>query len=229
MQLSLVEFFSGNSSSALSHAQAACRPGAGSSVEGFGVGTLFRQLAYRGNRNDALALLDRDRALLPRAGQANTTGSWFMLALVIEGLFILGEWSQAADLYPMVVELLDTGCVALWPIFRFTQTIAGVAAAAARQWAVAEDYFRTAMQRAEAVPQRLEQAEKRKREMVRKREALERQIAEMRAALDAEEDEVSKIADHQNTRRASVASDRAAMARKRGRPRLPPPFLSLRA
>jgi circadian clock protein KaiC len=68
----------------------------------------------------------------------------------------------------------------------------------------------------EADRERLEQTEQRKRQMARKREALERQIAEMRAALDAEQDEVSKIAEHHDIRSASVASDRAAMAKKRG-------------
>ena len=82
-----------------------------------------------------------------------------MLALVIEGLVMLGEQSQAEELYPLAVELLDTGAVALWPIFRFTHTIAGVAAAAARQWLAAEDHFEIALQHAEAFPQRLEQAE----------------------------------------------------------------------
>jgi circadian clock protein KaiC len=64
--------------------------------------------------------------------------------------------------------------------------------------------------------ERLEQSEQRQRQMARKRDALERQIAEMRAALDAEEQEVSKIVDHQNVRSASMASDREAMAKKRG-------------
>jgi hypothetical protein len=82
-----------------------------------------------------------------------------MLALVIEGLVMLGEQSPAGELYPLARELLDTGAVALWPIFRLTQTIAGIAAAAARQWEAAEDHFRIAMQQAEALPQRLEQAE----------------------------------------------------------------------
>ena len=50
----------------------------------------------------------------------------------------------------------------------------------------------------------------------RKREALERQVAEMRAELDAEEEEVSKVVAHQEGRIASAASDRAAMAQKRG-------------
>jgi circadian clock protein KaiC len=68
----------------------------------------------------------------------------------------------------------------------------------------------------EAEHERLELTEQRTRQIARKRDALERQIAEMRAALDAEEDEVSKLIEHQNIRAASVASDRAAMARKRG-------------
>jgi tetratricopeptide (TPR) repeat protein len=159
VQLSLAEFFRGNWASARSHAQAACRPDAGSSIQGFGLGTLCRQLAYAGDRDGALAILDQESARLPRSGQANTTGSWFMFALVIEGLFMLREWSQAEELYPLVGELLDTGAVALWPIFRFTHTIAGLAATAARQWEAAEEHFRIAMQQAASFPDRLEQAE----------------------------------------------------------------------
>jgi circadian clock protein KaiC len=68
----------------------------------------------------------------------------------------------------------------------------------------------------EAEREQLELTEQRKRQIARRRDALERQIAEMRAALDAEEDEVSKVVEHQNTRKDSAASDRAAMARKRG-------------
>src|SRR2546425_7865810 len=82
-----------------------------------------------------------------------------MLALVIEGLAMLGERSQAGQLYPLICELLDTGAIALWPVFRLTHTIAGVAAAAARQWQAAENHFQIAMQQAEAFPQRLEQTE----------------------------------------------------------------------
>jgi predicted ATPase len=159
VQLSLAEFFRGNWASALSHAQAACRPEPGGAIDGFGVGTLFRQMAYAGDRNGAFAVLDEKRTWLPVSGQPNTRGSWLMLALVIEGLVMLGEQSQAEELYPLVGELLDTGAVALWPIFRFTHTIAGVAAAAARQWRAAEDHFGVALQHAEAFPQRLEQAE----------------------------------------------------------------------
>lgn len=72
---------------------------------------------------------------------------------------MLGERPQAEELYPLARELVDTGAVALWRIFRFTHTVAGMAAAAAHQWDVAEDHFRTAMRQAQIIPHRLEQAE----------------------------------------------------------------------
>jgi circadian clock protein KaiC len=68
----------------------------------------------------------------------------------------------------------------------------------------------------EAEHDRLEQTEQRKRQMARKRDALERQITEMRAALDAEADEVMKLVQHQDVRSVSAATDRSAMAKKRG-------------
>ncbi len=159
VQLSLVDFFRGKWAGALLHAQASCGPEPASHTEGFGVGTLFRQMAYAGDRDGAFANLDEKRTWLPHSGQHNTRGSWFMLALVIEGLVMLGDQSQAAQLYPLARELIGTGAVVLWPILRFTHTTAGLAAAAARQWRAAEDHFGIALQHAEAFPQRLEQAE----------------------------------------------------------------------
>jgi hypothetical protein len=120
---------------------------------------LFRQLAYAGDRGRALAILEQNRKWLPSVGQPNTMGSWCMLMLVIEGLVILGEQSPSGELYPHARELVDTGAVVLWPIFRFTHTVAGIAAAAAHEWEAAEDHFRTALQQAESFPHCLEQAE----------------------------------------------------------------------
>ena len=159
MQLSLVDFFRANWDSALLHAQQSFRLEVESSLLGSGVGTLFRQMAYGGDRAGALAILDEKRKWLPGSGRPNTSGSWSMLALAVEGLAILGENSRAGQLYPLVLELVNTGAVVLWPIFRFTHTVAGMAAAAARQWKAAEDHFQTALQQAESVPHRLEQAE----------------------------------------------------------------------
>ena len=159
VQLSLVDFLGGDWASAAQHARASCELEAQTSRRGMGVGTFFRQMAYAGDREGALAILHEKREWLPRSGQTNTMGSWWMLALVIEGLVILGENSRAGQLYPLARELVDTGAVVLWPIFRFPQTIAGMAAAAAHQWEAAEDHFRNALQNAESIPLRLEQAE----------------------------------------------------------------------
>ena len=160
VQLSLVDFIRGNWAGALSHAQASCRTDPTMiSMNGFGEGTLFRQMAYAGDRAGALAILDKNRTRLPVSGQQNFRGSWWMLALVVEGLVMLGEQARAGQLYPLVRELIDTGAVALWPISRFTQTVAGLAAAGAHEWEAAEEHFQIAMNQAESFPDRLEQAE----------------------------------------------------------------------
>ena len=72
---------------------------------------------------------------------------------------MLGEHSQAGQLYPLACELAGTGAVVLFPISRFMHTVAGVAAAAARQWEAAEEHFQIALQQAESFPNVLEQAE----------------------------------------------------------------------
>jgi len=158
-QLSLVDFYRGNWPAALRHAQAACRWEPGSSSEGLGVGMLFRQMAYAGDHTGPIASLDLKRSWLPRLGQRNPRHSWSMLALVIEGFAMLAERSRAAELYPLARELISTGAVTVWPIYRLTQTIAGVAAAAASQWEAAEEHFQIAMQQAESIPNRLEETE----------------------------------------------------------------------
>jgi tetratricopeptide (TPR) repeat protein len=159
VQLSLLDLFRGNWDSALAHAVAASRHERGSSIEGFGTGAMFRQMAYAGDRAGALAVLDRERSLLPLTGQPTTRGSWLMLASVIEGLVMLGEATQAAQLYPLARELTDSGTVALWPLSRFAHTIAGVAAAAGRQYEAAEEHFRLSLRQAKSFPNRLEQVE----------------------------------------------------------------------
>ena len=160
VQLSALDFIRGNWAVALSHAETSSRIDAGaSSINGFGEGTLFRQMAYSGDRAGALAILKKNRALLPVSGHENTRGAWWMLALVTEGLFMLGEQAQAGQLYPLVRELIDTGAVVCWPIPRYTQTLAGLAAGGAHQWETAEKHFQVAGRQAEFFPDLLEQAE----------------------------------------------------------------------
>ena len=158
-QLSVVDFFRGNWAGALLLAQASCRHEVGSAADGTGSGTLFRYMAYTGNRDGALSILDERRALIPRSGQPNAFGSWWLLVTAIEGLAMLGEQSQAAELYPLACELVGTEAVTLWGIPRFTQTIAGLAASSARKWEAAEEHFEIALQQAESFPDRLEKAD----------------------------------------------------------------------
>jgi tetratricopeptide (TPR) repeat protein len=157
--LYLVDFYRGNWTGALSHAQASCRSEPGSASEGLGTGPLFRQMAYAGDRTGALAFLNEKKSWMPQAGRKNRRGSWTMLASVIEGLTMLGERAQTADLYPLAREMLDSGAVTIWTLSRYTQTVAGMAATAAEEWKAAEDHFQTAMQQAKSLPNHLEQAE----------------------------------------------------------------------
>src|SRR6202041_3915069 len=98
------------------------------------------QMAYAGDRDGALAIFNEHRECLPVLGRKNVRGSWWMLALVVEGLYIIGERSQAGQLYPLVLDFIATSTATLWSLARFTQTIAGIAAASARQYENAEEH-----------------------------------------------------------------------------------------
>jgi tetratricopeptide (TPR) repeat protein len=159
VQLSVVEFFRGNWDEALSHAQEACTARSPHVMLGINIGTLFRQKAYADDRDGALALLDEWDENLPVAGKPNSIGSWTMLLLAVEGLFVLGERQRAAEFYPLVCELLSTEAICVAWVAPFPRTIAGVAAAASEQWESSEQHFRIAWDQAEKFPHRLEQAE----------------------------------------------------------------------
>ena len=160
VQLSALDFVRGDWAGALSRAHAAARIDPQmTSIEGLGEGALFRQMAYSGDRDGALSLLEKHRALLPVSGRENIRGSWWMLGLVVEGLLMLGEQAQAGQFYPLVCELIDLGAVVTWPIPRYAQTIAGLAAGGAHQWEAAERHFKIAERQAEYFPDLLEQAE----------------------------------------------------------------------
>ena len=63
---------------------------------------------------------------------------------------------------------------------------------------------------------RAQAAERRQRELVRKRAATERQISDMHAALEAEEGEASTLVTQEDGRNTTLLGDRVAMASKRG-------------
>jgi circadian clock protein KaiC len=67
-----------------------------------------------------------------------------------------------------------------------------------------------------ATQRRKQEAERRQRDGERKRAALERQIAEMRASLEAEELEAHRAAEHEAELERRILAERAAMAIRRG-------------
>jgi len=105
IQLSLVNFFRGNWADAFLHAQASCPAEPGNSIEEAGQGTLFRQMAYAVIATArSQSLMRSARFCLERQTEQPRFGR--MLALVIEGLVMLGERSQAAQLYSLACELV---------------------------------------------------------------------------------------------------------------------------
>jgi class 3 adenylate cyclase/tetratricopeptide (TPR) repeat protein len=123
---------------------------------------LFLLKAYAGDKEAALAMLDERRANLPRPGQANSDGAWSMLFGAVEGLTVLGERDEAAKLYPVVLEAIDSGALIRWFTWGLLQTVAGIAAAAGGQWEKAEEHYRTALRQADELPVVMEQAEVRR-------------------------------------------------------------------
>jgi DNA-binding SARP family transcriptional activator len=116
---------------------------------------LFEYLAYIGDRNAALALLDdADDNRLPTPGQPQGWGKWTMLLSAVEGLYVLGERERAAGFYDLVVECIErTGTVCPnYNDMRLPQRAAGIAAAAGGRWEEAEAHFRIALGQAGELP-----------------------------------------------------------------------------
>jgi tetratricopeptide (TPR) repeat protein len=134
-------------------------------VNGWSRAHLFELLAYMGDREGALALLEEvDDDRLPVAGQPNVWGRWTMLLSAVEGLYVLGERDRAAGFYDLVVECIErTGVIcANYNDMRLPERTAGIAAAAGRCWDDAEEHFRTALRQAAELPHLPEQAHTRR-------------------------------------------------------------------
>jgi tetratricopeptide (TPR) repeat protein len=157
--LSTAEFLAGRWDQALHRAESAWSAEAPRRLLAMNLAVRFRLMAYLGNREGALTLLNGHRELVARRGQTNIYGSWMLLLAAIEGLFVLDEREHAAMLYPDVEELIHTGEICIHSITRFPQSAAGIAATAARKWDAAENHFQIAMQQAESYPNVVEQAD----------------------------------------------------------------------
>ena len=129
---------------------------------GHGWSALFLCDALLGRRAEALELLAARREELPRVGTLNGIGAWSALFKVVEGLATLGEAERTADLYPRTVAAIATGTLIPRDANHLTQTFAGIAAAAGRDWTRARDHFETALRQAHETPFRSEQPEVRR-------------------------------------------------------------------
>lgn len=204
-RLGLGKFMRGDWDAALDLMAEGARHELPNRLHGMAVGPLFQILAYRGERTAALAVLEAERATLPRPGMPNGYGSWQFLCYVVEGLYVLGERDACAALYPLVVEFLTTGVVLTVFQGRLVERVAGMAAAAGRHWDLAESHFQTAIRQAQGIPHRLEAAETAR---FHARMLLDRSAGEDRArAADLLDDALGRYHSIGMARHVRMASD----------------------
>jgi len=158
-EMSRVRFLSGDWDSARAMAEEAAATEPRGVFRGVSVAMLLRLAAYAADRNRVLELAEQTQSQLPVAGRANTVGAFTLLMSTVESLTMIGERERAANLYPLVRELLGTKIVCLSYTCRFPETVAGIAAGAAGNWDAAEQHFATALKLAHELPHRLEEAE----------------------------------------------------------------------
>jgi tetratricopeptide (TPR) repeat protein len=161
MYLGLGHFWRGEWEKALQDFQEAVKVEAAGFYAGAAWGSLSLFKAYAGDSDGALHMLEQERQNLPRPGQANTIGAWSMLLAAVEGLAILNEREEASKLYPLVLEAVNSGALVDW-LWGLPQSLAGIAAAAGRQWEKAEEHYETALRQAHELPNVIEQPEVRR-------------------------------------------------------------------
>ncbi len=158
--LGLAKFLAGEWEEAKDAYSAALETEAETGMVGWGWSALFELLAYMGDSQAAMSLLEENRSTFPQLGGANTCGSWVAALTAVEGLVVLGELEQAADLLPAIEQCIwRTGVVCIeFRGGRLVKRSAAIAAAAAGDWTRAERYFREALHDAENIPHVVERA-----------------------------------------------------------------------
>jgi tetratricopeptide (TPR) repeat protein/predicted Ser/Thr protein kinase len=118
-------------------------------MNGYASTTLFWALAHQADPG-ALDFLRRNPPPLPNPGRPNRMGAWVSLPLVIEGLAWLGRREEVAGLGPRAEALVETAIYCRG--FSLSRIYAGITAAAARDWARAEEHFAVATKQAAGIP-----------------------------------------------------------------------------
>jgi class 3 adenylate cyclase/tetratricopeptide (TPR) repeat protein len=130
-------------------------PGA---IGGQSAAHLALHLASAGRGDEAAAIAESRRPGFPVPGRTSSIGTWNMLLALVEALALAGRAEEVAALRPLVDEALALDD---WIAFdgRLVVTRAAIAATTARDWDTAERHFATASTTAEALGNRIEQAD----------------------------------------------------------------------
>jgi tetratricopeptide (TPR) repeat protein len=126
---------------------------------GFPKAALAAALAQSGDPR-ALDMLMECLPALPVPGCSAAIGGWCSLGRVVQGLACLGRSAEAAALHPIAEELVATGAWSYHDLFLF-RSVAGIAAACAREWTRAEEHHQTAIHQADTAPYRVAQPQAR--------------------------------------------------------------------
>jgi tetratricopeptide (TPR) repeat protein len=120
-------------------------------------------LAYTGRRPEVLALVADHADDLAQPGRPNSWGAWQWLFGAVEALLIVDRAEAVAEWYPVVVGALAAGAVlGNYHDGRLVHRVAGMAAAAGRDWTHAEGHYRAGLDLARSLPHPLEEAETRR-------------------------------------------------------------------
>lgn len=130
------------------------------SLNGWDTGQLLENLAYLGERAEALDLIAEALAGLPQPGAPLGWGICARTLAAIEALVVLDEDERAAELYPLTADIAERTAATSGGFYdgRLLQRVAGIAAMAARRWEDSELHFRTALHQARTIPHRPEHA-----------------------------------------------------------------------
>jgi DNA-binding SARP family transcriptional activator/tetratricopeptide (TPR) repeat protein len=152
----MVELWRGDWESARAQLEEASRSTVPAVRYGIYHGHLAVLLALWGMREQALAVLDEVRDVLPRPGMPTAAGSWTLAIAAGEVAGLLDEAGWAREVYPLVVEALATGTIMRQYDGALLHRAAGMCAAAANLRDYADAHFRTALIQAEELPHLME-------------------------------------------------------------------------
>ncbi|MGH9003402.1 MAG: hypothetical protein ACRDYV_09760, partial [Acidimicrobiia bacterium] len=111
MFLALVDFWRGRWEQSLEHAATAVSHEPPGIVALWSPSAELLLTAYAGDPSDALRMYRDLSPQLPGAERTASLSGWFLVFSAVEALVVIGERSEAAALYPLVVEAIEMGIV----------------------------------------------------------------------------------------------------------------------